>query len=175
MKGYLKRIKLASLITIAIAIWLSISFIAVQFLNHNLQREFAAQIQKALSDGILNSLQFAIISNDIALITQQVDKLIKNKEIYALEVSDSDGKVLYRKDKENDRNTTINTKKYEVFLPFDGIKIDEFSEENSHSQELVGFIKIYFSTEHIDKKIKSHFLYFSPHIDHQVEQSIFSC
>ncbi|MGH1486979.1 MAG: ATP-binding protein [Cellvibrionaceae bacterium] len=159
MKGYLKRIKLASLITISISIWLSISFIAVQFLNHNLQREFAAQIQKALSDGILNSLQFAIISNDIVLITQQVDKLIKNEEIYALEVSDSDGKVLYRKDKENNRNITINTKKYEVFLPFDGIKIDEFSEENSHSQELVGFIKIYFSTEHIDKKIKSHFLY----------------
>ncbi len=159
MKGYLKRIKFASLITIAIAILLFISFISVQILNHNLQKELAAENQKALSDGILNSLQFAIISSDSALIKEQVNNLLKNEEIYALEVSDSDGNILYRKDKENDQNITINTQKYDVYLPFDGVKIDEFSEENNHSQELVGFIKIYFSTENIDRKIRNHFIY----------------
>jgi signal transduction histidine kinase/CheY-like chemotaxis protein len=150
----------ASFIVLFVSTILAGSLILVQVSNHKLQGELALHAQEVLGNSISNGgLPFAIASNDLSLTKKLVKNYIKNDEIFALEIIDNNGNSIFRDEKKNISNITIEKKTFILLPPFDEVTIDELSIESERTYEPLGVVNIYFSDGKTYEKIKEHTVY----------------
>lgn len=121
-------------------------------LAHHGQHIIATSLQKG-------GLPFAVATQDTDLIGSIVNTHLEYDEIYALEIKDAEGKLIYRDEKQLiDTAIKIHPRTLEINSPYESISLDGLNRPNT-TQPSLGTITIYYSTEKLEQTILNQVLF----------------
>lgn len=121
-------------------------------LAHRSQNIIATSLQKG-------GLPFAVATQDANLIESIVDTHLQYDEIYALDVKDAEGKLIYRSEKELLESTVkIFPRTLEINSTYESVSLDRLDRPDSTRSSL-GTITIYYSMGKLEQTILSQILF----------------
>ncbi len=149
-------VTIATLLTVIIVFSLLLASGITLYSSYKFESDLAERTEFIISSNLQNGgLPFAVVTEDQELIKSIVDSHLKYEEVYSIEITGLDSKLIYRATNEiAETSVRIASQKFDITSPYDSIALEGFDAPASSSKpEKLGTLTIAFSTEQRDAAI----------------------
>lgn len=169
IRGFARSWSVITIATLMISVIVGSLLVATSVALHSSYRfdlSLAERSQFIISSSLQNgALPFAIATEDNELMRSIIESQMQYEEVYAIEIKNDDGKILYRSEKQlHPTSLTITPRSIEIRSPYESVPLDGLDTGNlnagspetgnSHTSSL-GTLTVYFSSDSLEDAIKS--------------------
>ena len=126
------------------------------YLAFNFSQSIAQRNEKIIADSLKNQLPLAVISHDRTQIEEISSAYLQYEEIYAIEVRDANGEIIYRGEHNTADNVKIYHRQYKIIFPQDTSTFYDLpvveSDAPQHSN-ILGELTIYYHTLQLEQAV----------------------